>query len=81
MTALPPMTDTRRVCDLSPLELLEAAFAACADYGWTVGHWAVELHVEDGHVRRALPRLVDAAPHRVAVGRSQLRERGKAAAA
>jgi hypothetical protein len=63
--------DQRRVCDLSPLQLLEAAFAACAGLGWTVGHWSVELHVEDGHVRRALPRLVDAAPARAAVGRRQ----------
>ncbi len=73
--------DVRRVCDLSPLELLEAAFAACADLGWTSGHWAVELHVENGTIRRALPRLVDAQPVRAAVGRRQLADRGRDAAA
>jgi hypothetical protein len=66
------LPDIRRVCDLSPLELLEAAFGACSGLGWTVGHWEVELHLEDGRVRRALPRLVDAAPARAAVGRRQL---------
>jgi hypothetical protein len=66
------LPDIRRVCDLSPLQLLEAAFQACSEFGWTSGHWAVELHVEDGAVRRALPRLVDGMPARAAVGRRQL---------
>jgi hypothetical protein len=69
------VSDQRRVCDLSPLELFEAAFAACAELGWTSGHWAVEVHVEDGHLRRALPRLVDGMSARAAVGRRQLDRR------
>jgi len=67
--------DQRRVCDLSTLELLEAAVAACADLGWMSGRWAIEVHVEDGQIRRALPRLLDAAPARAAVGRRTLKRR------
>lgn len=66
--------DTRRVCDLSPLELLEAAIDGLARFGWASGRWNVELYVDDGHVRQARAAL--AGDRRSSVSRSQLEQLG-----
>lgn len=74
------MTDTRRVCDLTPLDLLEAAFAELSQLGLTRGQWLIEIHLHDGVVRRAVPEPMPRvhAP-RATLGRRQLGELGSAA--
>lgn len=42
------MTDTRRVCDLTAAEMIEAGLAATA---WKDGKWEVTFAIEDGRVR------------------------------
>ena len=46
------MTDQRRVCDLTPAELLEAAILGCSQLGWATGPWDITVGVNDGHLRR-----------------------------
>lgn len=67
-----PLTDTRRVCDLTPVELLEAALTKCGVFGWANGRWVLELHANDGWVRRVVPTQLEEVPIRVVVGRHQL---------
>lgn len=74
-----PVTDTRRVGDLTPLELLEAAVAACAPFGWDRGHWVVEVYAEDGRVRQARALIAERRSSGATVGRRQLGELGSAA--
>lgn len=66
------MTDQRRVEDLTPLELLEAALQKCDAFGWATGRWVLELHANDGYVRRMVPTRIEEVPIRVVVGRHQL---------
>lgn len=73
------LTDTRRVCDLSPLELLEAAFTDLAQLGLTHGVWDVEIRLEQGRVRRVVPEPAGPKMPRAAIGRRQLGELGSAA--
>lgn len=75
MTHGSPVThDTRRVCDLSPAELFEAAVAGCSHFGWTSGKWEPTLGLEDGVLRQVrYPTLVmEGRVLWVTVGRRQL---------
>jgi hypothetical protein len=75
------VSDTRRVCDLTAAELLEAGFAHFAELGWTHGLWKVEALLDDGRVRKVLPAPAGDRP--VTLGRGELdrldRELGSAA--
>lgn len=72
------VTDTRRVCDLTPLELFEAGFAQLASIGVTRGVWDATFRLEDGHVRRVRPKLAQQESQST-IGRRQLGELGSAA--
>lgn len=66
------MTDTRRVCDLSAGELLEAALEATSGLGWTRSAWVLELHAIDGVVRKLEARPVAERPVAFTLGRHAL---------
>lgn len=66
------MSDQRRICDLTPVELLEAALQKCDAFGWASGRWVLELHANDGWLRRIVPTRLEEVPIRVVVGRHQL---------
>lgn len=68
------MTDTRRVCDLSPAELFEAAVARCGELGWDAGKWELRLSYDGGHlIRGRVPLLVtEGRISWATVGRGQL---------
>lgn len=72
------VTDTRRVCDLSPAELFEAAMTRCDPLGWAAGKWDLALGFEDAHLLRAkVPVLVSEGRVTWAtVGRAQLHRLG-----
>lgn len=72
-----PVTDTRRVCDLSPAELLDATWERLHDLGWTEGGWVLEVYEVDGHTREIRARLANG--RKASVGRRQLDELGSAA--
>lgn len=69
------MTDARRVCDLSPLELLEAAIGRLDRFGWTTGRWNLELYVDEGNVRQLRAQL--AGERHASVGRRALADAAK----
>lgn len=64
------MTDTRRVCDLTAAELLEAGFAHFEALGWTRGLWRIETLLDSGRVRRVEPEIAGERP--VTLGRGEL---------
>ena len=57
---------------MTPAEHLEAALAQLADLGLDRGRWRVELHVQDGRVRKLVPVAAPAPGARVAIGRKDL---------
>jgi hypothetical protein len=64
------VTDTRRVCDLTAGELLDAAWAQLAGIGVTAGAWSVRAYVVDGHTRSIQPEPGGGRP--VTIGRGEL---------
>lgn len=67
------MTDPRR-SEMTALELFEAGVAALRALGACDGRVVVEVHSEDGRVRRVVPIPVREDAPRVTVGRRQLED-------
>lgn len=69
------MTDTRRVCDLTAAELLDAAWVQLATLGVTRGAWSVRAYIVDGRTRSIRPKVAGERP--ATIGRRQLEQPGE----
>lgn len=65
------MRDTRRVCDISCAELLDAAVARLAATGVGEGRWLLELYLDAGRIRHARVRPPHV-EHHASIGRTLL---------